>query len=270
MKKLSRIMESIWSDMQDRGSGDAVKKEDKPWASFELDGKKYILSQNVEYLSDEYLEENDGDDWNCFGFNHSTDKVIIDEVQFSFRDYDLDEDNYDTYVLRDFFDMSKSNWELRKDYILKKIIDEGYINYMPIPEVKEILLDFTRRIIDDNHLSEYAAYQIFQLMGNDYGENYAIYVNVDPEYVPDDTEFPDEYIEDEHNIMFPMFDNWGDELRDKLIEVYEKLGWTKSEEHELDPYESPNYTESLVFVKLKEGYVPGEDDEDEDEEDEDY
>ena len=28
MKKLSKITESIWSDMQDRGAGDMIKKED--------------------------------------------------------------------------------------------------------------------------------------------------------------------------------------------------------------------------------------------------
>ena len=29
MRKLSKIIESIWSDMQDRSSGDVVRKEDE-------------------------------------------------------------------------------------------------------------------------------------------------------------------------------------------------------------------------------------------------
>ena len=29
MKKLSKITESIWSDMQDRSSGETIRKEDK-------------------------------------------------------------------------------------------------------------------------------------------------------------------------------------------------------------------------------------------------
>ena len=36
MKKLSKITESIWSDMQDRSSGEIVRKEDKITTNEEL------------------------------------------------------------------------------------------------------------------------------------------------------------------------------------------------------------------------------------------
>ena len=37
MKKLSKLMESVWSDMQDRGTGDVDRKEDEAWRTFELE-----------------------------------------------------------------------------------------------------------------------------------------------------------------------------------------------------------------------------------------
>ena len=271
MKKLSTLCESLWADVQSQAAGEQVKEEDRPWVSFELDGNKYIFSKYAKELSDKFFEDNDDDGWNCFGFNKPSEGIIVNEVKFSYKNYDFDEDNYDVYVLRDFFDMSKKNrWIFRKDYIYDQIVKNGYIESMPIPEIKEILLDFTRRIFDENRLSEYAAYQIFSLMSSDYGDNYAIYVSVDSDYTPDDTEFPEEYIEDEHSILYPTFDGWSDDLEKALIDAYEKLGWTKSEEHQLDPYDSPSYTESLVFVKLKEGYVPGENEDEDDEEDDEY
>ena len=36
-----------------------------------------------------------------------------------------------------------------------------------------------------------------------------------------------------------------------------------STQHRLDDYDSPRMTDDVVFVKLKEGYTPGMDDEDE-------
>ena len=43
MKKLSKITESIWSDMQDRNSGDVVRKEDMIITNEELQHKIYEL-----------------------------------------------------------------------------------------------------------------------------------------------------------------------------------------------------------------------------------
>ena len=51
MKKLSKITESIWSDMQDRSAGDVVRKEDEITTKEELQDKIYEL----------YIEQGKGD-----------------------------------------------------------------------------------------------------------------------------------------------------------------------------------------------------------------
>ena len=51
MKKLSKITESIWSDIQDRSAGDAVREEDKITTKEELQDKIYEL----------YIEQGKGD-----------------------------------------------------------------------------------------------------------------------------------------------------------------------------------------------------------------
>ena len=43
MKKLSKITESIWSDMQDRSAGDVVREEDKITTNEELQNRIYEL-----------------------------------------------------------------------------------------------------------------------------------------------------------------------------------------------------------------------------------
>ena len=51
MKKLSKITESIWSDIQDRSAGDVVRKEDEITTKEELQDKIYEL----------YIEQGDGE-----------------------------------------------------------------------------------------------------------------------------------------------------------------------------------------------------------------
>ena len=51
MKKLSKITESIWSDMQDRSAGDTVREEDKITTNRELRKKIYEL----------YIEQGEGE-----------------------------------------------------------------------------------------------------------------------------------------------------------------------------------------------------------------
>ena len=57
MKKLSKITESIWSDMQDRSSGEIVRKEDE---NFNCDLSKWDVS-NVENMLDMFRD--------CIKFN---------------------------------------------------------------------------------------------------------------------------------------------------------------------------------------------------------
>ena len=54
MKKLSKITESIWSDMQDRSAGDVVRKEDEITTNEEL--QKKILELYIEQGEGETLD----------------------------------------------------------------------------------------------------------------------------------------------------------------------------------------------------------------------
>ena len=49
MKKLSNIMESIWSDMQDRGTGDVNKKEDGVKVHTCIDEDVFLINPNCDY-----------------------------------------------------------------------------------------------------------------------------------------------------------------------------------------------------------------------------
>ena len=68
MKKLSKITESIWSDIQDRSSGDTIRKEDYVLYS-DLKDKdctvellyKYLIN-NYDVLGDEQIKLNSGKD----------------------------------------------------------------------------------------------------------------------------------------------------------------------------------------------------------------
>ena len=68
MKKLSKITESIWSDIQDRSSGDTIRKEDKVSYSTLEDENctvellyKYLIN-NYDVLGDEQIKLNSGKD----------------------------------------------------------------------------------------------------------------------------------------------------------------------------------------------------------------
>ena len=68
MKKLSKITESIWSDIQDRSSGDTIRKEDEVSYSTLEDENctvdllyKYLIN-NYDVLGDEQIKLNSGKD----------------------------------------------------------------------------------------------------------------------------------------------------------------------------------------------------------------
>ncbi len=84
--------------------------------------------------------------------------------------------------------------------------------------------------------------------------------------------FTKDDITDGNVISFPMLGDknnpWDKTLTSELIEAYQKLGWKQVESYELDPYDNwPHNEDALMFVKLKEGFVPKEP---EYEDDEDY
>ena len=121
-------------------------------------------------------------------------------------------------------------------------------------------------------MSEYSYYQIYELWPSDWSHDTAIFINVSKDDMYDMIcdEFEDEdAIEEIHCIIFPMLDNWYEDLEKEITVAYQKLGWVMTEDSELiDPYNGPGNTGALCFVKFVDGYVPSEhDDDEEDEED---
>ena len=79
MKKLSKITESIWSDMQDRSSGDTVRKEDKfnpDYVDFGDDTTVYWAIDNLEIDGEGKFYFDDIKDYNNNGWRLPT----VDEV----------------------------------------------------------------------------------------------------------------------------------------------------------------------------------------------
>lgn len=79
MKKLSKITESIWSDMQDRSSGDTVRKEDKfnpDYVDFGDDTTVYWAIYNLEIDGEGKFYFDDIKDYNNNGWRLPT----VDEV----------------------------------------------------------------------------------------------------------------------------------------------------------------------------------------------
>ena len=54
-----------------------------------------------------------------------------------------------------------------------------------------------------------------------------------------------------HIFCFPLLSNWFEGFEQDLIKAYEKLGWVKSEEYDIDPYDNgPGNMTALCFVQL--------------------
>ena len=271
MKKLSQITESIWSDIQDRSAGENMRQEEgKIVLKLDIDGVTYKFSNVFMSMGEEYEEEN-SEKWKCFAFNIPDDGSTLihgnteDVGAFGMDRWDIGEDTYDVYVIRDYIDKTSED-------IINELIDNGDLNEMPIPEVKDLLLKYTRKILEDNHMSEYAYYQIYELWPSDWSHDTAIFINVSKDDMYDMIcdEFEDEdAIEEIHCIIFPMLDNWYEDLEKEITVAYQKLGWIMTEDSELlDPHNGPGDTAALCFVKFVDGYVPSEhNDDEEDEED---
>ena len=74
MKKLSKITESIWSDMQDRSAGDVVREEDKITTNEELQNRIYKL----------YKEQGEGE---TLDVSSLTKLIKCDDFSSLFRGY---------------------------------------------------------------------------------------------------------------------------------------------------------------------------------------
>ena len=112
MKKLSKITESIWSDIQDRSMGKTVKKEDGRIIGQLEDGTKLIMP-NEAWADDGELVDFGGS--NIYTFNESGDKCYIAVINEGDTDvyYKYDEDSEDVVNMIECFetddDLRKSN-----------------------------------------------------------------------------------------------------------------------------------------------------------------
>ena len=79
MKKLSKITESIWSDIQDRSSGDTIRKEDKfnpNYVDFGDDTTVYWAIDNLEIDGEGKFYFDDIKDYNNNGWRLPTVKEV--------------------------------------------------------------------------------------------------------------------------------------------------------------------------------------------------
>ena len=250
MKKLSKIDESIWSDIQKRSSGDVIRKEDMG-KTIEIDGKKWILSYEFWSLGDMYEEEN-SDEWVCFAFNAPTDGTnrIVGDTEdtgvFGYDKWDIGETPYDIYVLRDY--LNKPFEQLVND-----AIENGNINSTGIAEIEITMIDYIE-LLYKKHMSDFAKYWIYELHNSDWSDDYVISVYTVVEDIPDYiyNEFDGHNIIEAHQIVFPEIDDWCDNFDKAITDVYLNLGWNKSSEYEIDQFSSPGNTRGICFIKISE------------------
>ena len=256
MKRLSKITESIWSDIQDRSMGKTVRKEDEG-KYITIDGVKWVLSKDFWDLGDEYNDEN-SDEWRCFAFNKPKDGTNIvrgngeDTGVFGYDKWDIGEDEYDVYVIDDFINYTTA------DKFIDYIVNDCHCFNNLEKEIYDILVKYVRKVFDDKHMSEFAYYIIYEHWGSDrdggcetpisaYVDHYSTELPVEEV----DFEYNNKDIESIHYLDYVMLDNWYEDLRSELISTYQELGYIWLKDYELDPFNSPGNTEGLCFVKIK-------------------
>ena len=253
--KKKHINESIWSDMQDRSTGDVVRKEEEG-KYITIDGVKWVLSKDFWDLGDEYNDEN-SDEWRCFAFNKPKDGTNIvrgngeDTGVFGYDRWDIGEDEYDVYVIDDFINYTTA------DKFINHIVKDCHSFDDVEKEIYDILVKYLRKVFDDKHMSEFAYYIIYEHWGSDRDSGcetpISTYVNYSTELPVEevDFEYNKEDIESIHYLDYVMLDNWYEDLRSELISTYQELGYIWLKDYELDPFNSPGNTEGLCFVKIK-------------------
>ena len=246
--KKKHINESIWSDMQDRSAGDAVRKEDEG-KYITIDGIKWVLSKDFWDLGDEYNDEN-SDEWRCFAFNKPKDGTNIvrgngeDTGVFGYDRWDIGEDEYDIYVLKDYIDYSKEE-------LVENAMDSYYLDNSDYI-VQGILRKYVTDVFE-NHMSDYAKFWIYELMNSDVDKNMVIAYCEGTDY-SEINAIKDEFdnIYDARMFLYPAIEGWYEGLEKELTEAYEKAGWVKSKSYEPDWNNSdiPGGVLGLCFVKL--------------------
>ena len=244
----SPLNESIWSDIQDRSMGKTVRKEDIA-LTLVIDGEKYTFLTDFWDLGDEYNDENSYK-WRCFAFNKPKDgtKTIRgngeDTGVFGYDRWDIGEDEYDIYVLKDYIDYSKEE-------LVENAIDSYYLDNSDYI-VQGILRKYVTDVFE-NHMSDYAKFWIYELMNSDVDKNMVIAYCEGTDY-SEINAIKDEFdnIYDARMFLYPAIEGWYEGLEKELTEAYEKAGWVKSKSYEPDWNNSdiPGGVMGLCFVKL--------------------
>ena len=244
----SPLNESIWSDIQDRSMGKTVREEDIA-LTLVIDGEKYTFLTDFWDLGDEYNDEN-SDKWRCFAFNKSKDgtKTIRgngeDTGVFGYDKWDIGEDEYDIYVLKDYIDYSKEE-------LVENAMDSYYLENSDYI-VQGILRKYVTDVFE-NHMSDYAKFWIYELMNSDVDKNMVIAYCEGTDY-SEINAIKDEFdnIYDARMFLYPAIEGWYEGLEKELTEAYEKAGWVKSKSYEPDWNNSdiPGGVMGLCFVKL--------------------
>ena len=242
------IKESIWSDIQDRSMGKTVREEDIA-LTLVIDGEKYTFTTDFWDLGDEYNDDNSYK-WRCFAFNKPKDGTNIvrgngeDTGVFGYDRWDIGEDEYDIYVLKDYIDYSKEE-------LVENAIDSYYLDNSDY-----IVQDILRKYVTDvfeNHMSDYAKFWIYDLMNSDVDKNMVIAYCEGTDY-SEINAIADEFdnIYDARMFLYPAIEGWYEGLEKELTEAYEKAGWVKSKSYEPDWNNSdiPGGVMGLCFVKL--------------------
>ena len=242
------LNESIWSDIQDRSAGDTIREEEVG-KYITIDGVKWVLSKDFWDLGDEYNDEN-SDEWRCFAFNKPKDGTKIirgngeDTGVFGYDKWDIGEDEYDVYVLKDYIDYSKEE-------LVENAMDSYYLDnsdYIVQGILKKYVTD-----VFENHMSDYAKFWIYELMNTDVDKNMVIAYCEGTDYSEIDA-IADEFdnIYDARMFLYPEIEGWYEGLEKELTEAYEKAGWVKSKSYEPDWNNSdiPGGVMGLCFVKL--------------------
>ncbi len=243
------IKESIWSDIQDRSTGDSIRKEDIA-LKLVIDGVEYTFSRDFMGMGDEY-NESTGGNWTAFAFNkmpngsHHITGDTDAAGSFGSDKWEIgDPGDYDVYVSKDYIDYPKE--ELIKAAIDSYDLDEA--DYI----VKDILKKYVVDVFE-NHMSDYAQFSIFELWGSDMRNDMVISYCEGTDYSEIDA-IADEFDEiyDARMFLYPSIEGWYEGLEKELTEAYEKDGWVKSKTYEPDWNNGgiPGGTLGLCFVKL--------------------
>ena len=248
MRKLSKIMESVWNDIRKKSLGQEEREENYA-ESVVIDGVKYKFTDDFWGMGDTYKED-EGYDWEFFSFNKMPDGSLTisgdtDAAGVFGRDkWDID-DGYDVHVLREYIGHSSEE-------LAKKAIDDMDLYSANDPNVFPILERYVKEVFK-HHMSEYAYFWVEYLRDSEMNDSMVISFCSGTNYAEVDTirnEF-DQEITKAHLYMYPMLDNWYEGLEKELIDEYIKNGWTKSETYEID-YDNtmPGDTSGLCFVRF--------------------